>query len=106
VATLSNKLQEENIGTKRESCMRTETTKSKQTPHEPDISEKMRLTAESNEPKFQQQNRAWSTLKWFDGTAKTEAAFYIRFQTLPDEDVTFLKSTFAFRPYRTKMSLS
>jgi hypothetical protein len=52
----------------------------------------MRLTAESNEPKFQQQNRAWSTLKWFDGTAKTEAAFYIRFETLPDEDVTFLKS--------------
>jgi hypothetical protein len=71
--------------------MRTETTKSTQIPHEPDISEEMRPTAENNEPNFHQQNRAWSTLKWFDRTAKTEAAFYTRFQTLPDEDVTFLK---------------
>ena len=34
----------------------------------------------------------WSTMKWFDGTVKTEAAFYVRFQELPDDDITFLKS--------------
>jgi len=34
----------------------------------------------------------WSTMKWFNNTEKTEAAFWVRFQDLPDEDVTFLKS--------------
>ena len=34
----------------------------------------------------------WNTMKWFDGTEKTEAAFYVRFQELPDDDITFLKS--------------
>jgi hypothetical protein len=72
--------------------MRTETNKSKQTPHETTESEKMQHTAEINPAKSEQQNRAWSTMKWFAGVAKSEAEFYARFQELPDEDATFLKS--------------
>ena len=30
-------------------------------------------------------------MKWFNGTAKNESAFYQRFQELPDEDAMFLK---------------
>ncbi|MHC4570158.1 MAG: hypothetical protein ACYTE3_30935 [Planctomycetota bacterium] len=72
--------------------MRTGTDRSEQTPHEPAVSETTEYIAEINQTKSEQQSRMWSTMKWFDGTEKTEAAFYIRFQDLPDEDVTFLKS--------------
>jgi len=72
--------------------MRTGTDRSEQTPHEPAVSETTEYTAEVSQSKAEQQSRMWSTMKWFDGTEKTEASFYIRFQDLPDEDVTFLKS--------------
>ncbi len=69
-----------------------ETSKPEQTPHEPVISEKTKYTAEINHPKLEQQNRMWATMRWFDGIEKTEAAFHIRFQDLPDEDAAFLMS--------------
>jgi hypothetical protein len=43
------------------------------------------------QPRSELQNRAWNTMRWFDGTPKTQAAFYSRFQELADEDVMFLK---------------
>ena len=43
------------------------------------------------QPRSELQSRAWTTMKWFDGTAKNESAFYRRFQELQDEDATFLK---------------
>jgi len=76
----------------RESCMRTEMGRSEQTPHESAVSETKEYTAEINQSKAEQQSRMWNTMKWFGGTEKTEAAFYIRFKDLPDEDVDFLKS--------------
>lgn len=42
------------------------------------------------QPRSELQNRAWNTMRWFDGTPKTQAAFYSRFQELGEEDVTFL----------------
>ncbi|TKJ39413.1 MAG: hypothetical protein CEE38_01345 [Planctomycetes bacterium B3_Pla] len=69
-----------------------ETGKPEQTPHEPVISETTQYAAEINDPKFEQQNRMWTTMRWFDGIEKTEAAFYTRFQDLPDEDAAFLMS--------------
>ena len=72
--------------------MRNGTGRSEQTPHEPAVSEATPYTAEISQSKSEQQSRMWSTMKWFNNTEKTEAAFYVRFQDLPDEDVTFLKS--------------
>jgi hypothetical protein len=66
--------------------------RSQQTPLEPAISESEQYTPEVSKSKSEQQSRMWNTMKWFDGTAKTEAAFYVRFKELPDDDVTFLKS--------------
>jgi hypothetical protein len=43
------------------------------------------------QPRSELQSRAWTTMKWFDGIAKDESAFYQRFQELPDEDAMFLK---------------
>ena len=43
------------------------------------------------QPRSEQQSRAWNTMRWFDGTPKTQADFYSRFQELADEDATFLK---------------
>jgi len=43
------------------------------------------------QPRSELQNRAWNTMRWFDSTPKTQAAFYDRFQELADEDATFLK---------------
>jgi hypothetical protein len=43
------------------------------------------------QPRAELQSRAWNTMKWFDGVAKNESAFYRRFQELPDEDSMFLK---------------
>ena len=72
--------------------MRTEMGRSEQTPHQPAVAEKTEYVAEINQSKSEQQSRMWSTMKWFGGTEKTEAAFYVRFQDLQEEDVTFLKS--------------
>ncbi|MHC4508507.1 MAG: hypothetical protein ACYTAO_06040 [Planctomycetota bacterium] len=60
-------------------------------PAEPDKSEAVQSETQIHQPPSEQQNRAWGTMRWFDGTAKTEADFYTRFQELPDEDATFLK---------------
>lgn len=76
----------------RENRMKTGMGRSEQTPHETAISESERCTPEINQSKAERQSRMWSTMRWFDGTAKTEAAFYVRFKDLPDDDVTFLKS--------------
>lgn len=72
--------------------MRTEMGRSEQTPHQPAVAEETEYAAEINQSKAEQQSRMWSTMRWFDGTEKTGAAFYVRFKDLPDEDVAFLKS--------------
>ena len=72
--------------------MKTEIGRSEQAPRQPAVSEEQEYNPEVNQSKAEQQSRMWSTMKWFDGTEKTEAAFYIRFHELPEEDVTFLKS--------------
>ena len=92
VATVSNRLQDEYLGRKEESRMKTELNRSQQTPHEPTVSEATQYSAEINQSKSEQQSRMWSTMRWFDGTDKTEEAFGNRFKNLPDEDVAFLKS--------------
>ena len=66
--------------------------KSMKTHHETDKPDKMRFEAQIEQPQFERHRRSWATLKWFEGTPKTEEEFYLRFQDLPDEDVTFLKS--------------
>ncbi len=71
--------------------MRNGTGRSEQEPQEAP-SESAPYHAEINQSKAEQQSRMWSTMKWFNNTEKTEAAFWVRFQDLPDEDVTFLKS--------------
>ena len=85
--------------------MKTELNRSEHTPHEPAASEAAQYTAEISQTKSKQQSRMWNTMKWFDGTEKTEAAFYIRFQNLPDEDVTFLKSFYSIGDDRELFSM-
>lgn len=46
---------------------------------------------QTHRPPSELQSRAWNTMRWFDGTPKTQTDFHIRFQELADEDVTFLK---------------
>lgn len=72
--------------------MKTKLNRSQQTPHEATVSEATQYTAEINQSKSEQQSRMWSTMRWFDGTDKTEEVFHSRFKNLPDEDVAFLKS--------------
>jgi hypothetical protein len=43
------------------------------------------------QPRAEQQKRAWNTMRWFDGTPKTQAGFYARYQEMTDEDIMFLK---------------
>jgi len=62
------------------------------THHKADATDKMKFETQIEQPQFERHRRSWATLKWFEGTPKTEEAFYLRFQELPDEDVTFLKS--------------
>ena len=62
--------------------------KSFRTPHK---SKTVKSETRIPQPRSELQSRAWTTMKWFDGTAKNESAFYHRFQELPDEDATFLK---------------
>jgi hypothetical protein len=92
MAALGNRLQEEYLGRKGKSRMKTELNRSEQTPHEPTVSEATQYNAEINQSKSEQQSRMWSTMRWFDGTDKTEEAFHCRFKNLPDEDIAFLKS--------------
>ncbi len=79
--------------------------RSEQTPHESAVSETTEYIAEVNQTKSEQQSRMWNTMRWFDGTEKTEAAFYVRFQGLPDEDVTFLKSFYNIGDERELFSM-
>lgn len=72
--------------------MRTEAHKSAKTPPDTGISEKMRFETQIEQPQYERHRRSWATLKWFEETPKTEDAFYLRFQDLPDEDAVFLKS--------------
>lgn len=72
--------------------MRAGTDRLKQTPHESTVSETTPHTPEISQSNSEQQSRMWNTMRWFDGTERTEAAFHVRFKDLPDEDVTFLKS--------------
>jgi len=58
------------------------------TPHK---SQTVKSETKIPQPRSEQQSRAWTTMKWFDGTAKNESAFYHRFQELQDEDAMFLK---------------
>ncbi|HEC04499.1 MAG TPA: hypothetical protein ENI81_13270 [Phycisphaerales bacterium] len=76
----------------RESCMKTEMGRSEQAHHQPAVSETKEYNPEVNQSKSEQQSRMWNTMRWFSETEKTEAAFYVRFQDLAEEDVTFLKS--------------
>ena len=69
-----------------------EADKSMKTHHETDQQDKMRFEAQIEQPQFERHRRSWATLKWFEDTPKIEEAFYLRFQELPDEDATFLKS--------------
>jgi len=77
---------------KGESRMKTKLSRSQQTLHEPTLSEATQYSAEINQSKSEQQSRMWITMRWFDGTDKTQEAFGNRFKNLPDEDVAFLKS--------------
>lgn len=52
----------------------------------------MRMEAELKHDEFAQQRAAWECLKFFEQTPRTEVQFYMRFETLPREDVTLLKS--------------
>ena len=72
--------------------MRTETGKPMKTHQETDRSDKMKFEAQIEQPQFERHRRSWATLKWFENTPKIEEEFYLRFQDLPDEDATFLKS--------------
>lgn len=72
--------------------MGTEAYKPMKTHHETEKSDKMRFEAQIEQPQYERHRRSWATLKWFENTPKTEEGFYLRFQELPDEDVTFLKS--------------
>ena len=92
VAALSNKLHDDNIARGPESCMGTEADKSMKTTHKTNISDKMKFEVQIEQPQYERHRRSWATLKWFENTPKTVEGFYLRFQELPDEDVTFLKS--------------
>lgn len=72
--------------------MNTELNRSEQTPNESTVPEAPQYVAEVNPSKSEQQNRMWNTMRWFDGADKTEEAFDSRFKSLPDKDVSFLKS--------------
>jgi len=68
-------------------------------PHEPTSSSTGDLTAENtgslaplDAVKSERQNRAWNTMKWFKGVSMNEVEFYARFETMPLEEATFLKS--------------
>ena len=85
--------------------MKTELNRPEQTPHEPTVSEAPQYTAEVNPSKSEQQSRMWNTMRWFDGTDKTEEAFHRRFKNLPDEDVAFLKSFYNIGDDRELLSM-
>ena len=72
--------------------MGTEADKSMKTTHKTDMSDKMKFEVQIEQPQYERHRRSWATLKWFENTPKTVEGFYLRFQELPDEDVTFLKS--------------
>jgi hypothetical protein len=72
--------------------MRTETNYSGRRPQEPGRADQIQRAAEMNRPQSEQQSRAWQVLKWFERTARTEAAFHIRFRSLPAEDAELLKA--------------
>ncbi len=72
--------------------MRMEADKPTKTHHKTDTANEMKFEAQIEQPQFERHRRSWATLKWFENTLKTEEAFCLRFQELPDEDVTFLKS--------------
>ena len=59
---------------------------------EPDRCRTMRAEAGLKRDRFAQQLEAWECLKFFEQTPRTEVQFYMRFETLPREDVTLLKS--------------
>jgi hypothetical protein len=69
-----------------------EADKPTKTHHKTDTANEMKFEAQIEQPQFERHRRSWATLKWFEGTPKTEDEFYLRFQDLPDEDATFLKS--------------
>ena len=69
-----------------------ETGKPMKTHQKTDTADKMKFETQIEEPQYERHRRSWATLKWFESTPKTEDEFYLRFQDLPDEDVTFLKS--------------
>ena len=62
------------------------------THHKTDAADKSKFKTQIEQPQFERHKRLWATLKWFEETPKTEEDFYLRFQDLPDEDATFLKS--------------
>ena len=59
---------------------------------EPDRCRTMRAEAEHKRDRLAQQRDAWECLKFFEQTPRTEVQFFMRFETLPREDVTLLKS--------------
>jgi hypothetical protein len=72
--------------------MKTGVGKPMKTHQKTDAVDEMKFETQIEQPQYERHRRSWATLKWFKGTPKTEEAFYLRFQDLPDEDVTFLKS--------------
>ncbi len=62
--------------------------KSLRTPHK---SKTVKSETKVPQLRSELQSRAWTTMKWFNGTEKNESAFYQRFQELQDEDAMFLK---------------
>jgi len=59
---------------------------------EPDCCRTMRMEADMKRGRLAQQRQAWECLKFFEQTPRTEVQFYMRYETLPREDVTLLKS--------------
>jgi len=59
---------------------------------EPDRCKTMRAEADMKRDRLAQQRDAWECLKFFEQTPRTEVQFFMRFETLPREDVTLLKS--------------
>lgn len=59
---------------------------------EPDRCRTMQAEAQIKRDEFARQRQAWECLKFFEKTPRTEVQFFMRFESLPREDVTLLKS--------------
>jgi len=64
---------------------------------EPGRCKTMLAEAEIKRDRFAQQRAAWECLKFFENTAATKTDFQLRFASMPDDDVTLLKTFYNVR---------